>query len=892
MRKQKIIRKIFTVFLIAIFVLSPIKIGSLSFEFASAVEIPEEEKWTNYDDYIVIDEDTTWSGNVAYNDPDKPVVVVNGATLTIKKGTHIEIVDLEVRMGRIVAEGTQDEKIVFTKADPDYSGYPEGTKPDCMYGDRGLVKFSDSAWANGYGTEPSIMRYVDFENMGSYDFFDEEECACPECTAFDNFIRNSIFNIAQAAEPDRVNPALKFVTGRLHIENSSFKNNDYADIEVDTEYYDEGLNSYLEVVNSNFEGNKQETALVSSAKKYSGDEEPVSKGGMVVMKNNWYGNSQGPTRESDLIDKGEKIEGDYTLSGFRTKSLIADPVIIIPGIMGSASEYVGGIGKLKLDPILGTYNNLLASFEKNKYEKNKNLFEFPYEWRNSNVITADLLKQKIQDVKNSTGVSKVDLVAHSMGGLVARYYIESDDYQGDVDQLITLGTPHRGSPKSYMNWEAGEVGTGLDDYAIKKIFQVEAHHAGYSDLKEYIQNKIKSVEELLPNYDYLEEASSGEMKNYPAGYPGNTFLESLNTDNKIKKLEKINLVNIVGKLDSEKTIKKFRVVDSIVPGKWEHGMPENFYDSSTDRGMEYGKGDGTVPFSSAEVISADKKIEINSEHLDLPTKAQCYIIKELTGKDSCEYANTFKRITSVLTFGVFSPVDIQVIDPDGKKVGKNLESGGIINEIEGAYYSGSGADNEFLVIPDPKDGEYKIIAQGTGNGSYKIETSKISEDSNYQATEKSFQDITGTAVNGQQEEKIIEVKDDEETENNDTASNDSSSSSTANSAVANDNSSNDNKDNNSKTENKEEVVSDYGASENIVSQPSENSGIFENINKFVSDASSENGIFPKGEVKSASKSVNDENSADIRYFSKWVIFIFSILVIFGFILFIRRRAID
>ncbi|CAN5631779.1 hypothetical protein BH23PLA1_BH23PLA1_10360 [soil metagenome] len=37
------------------------------------------------------------------------------------------------------------------------------------------------------------------------------------------------------------------------------------------------------------------------------------------------------------------------------------------------------------------------------------------------------------------------VVCHSMGGLLARYYVEGDNYSGDVSDLILLGTPNRGS---------------------------------------------------------------------------------------------------------------------------------------------------------------------------------------------------------------------------------------------------------------------------------------------------------------------------------------------------------------------------------------------------------------------------------------------------------------
>src|SRR5205814_5001162 len=37
------------------------------------------------------------------------------------------------------------------------------------------------------------------------------------------------------------------------------------------------------------------------------------------------------------------------------------------------------------------------------------------------------------------------LVAHSMGGLASRAYLQSGGYRRDVAALVTVGTPHRGS---------------------------------------------------------------------------------------------------------------------------------------------------------------------------------------------------------------------------------------------------------------------------------------------------------------------------------------------------------------------------------------------------------------------------------------------------------------
>lgn len=60
------------------------------------------------------------------------------------------------------------------------------------------------------------------------------------------------------------------------------------------------------------------------------------------------------------------------------------------------------------------------------------------------------LKQAIESAKAATGQDKVILIAHSMGGLVSRAYIESPDYGHDVQAIFTLGSPHLGVPVEWL----------------------------------------------------------------------------------------------------------------------------------------------------------------------------------------------------------------------------------------------------------------------------------------------------------------------------------------------------------------------------------------------------------------------------------------------------------
>ncbi|CAG0991425.1 partial Lipase EstA, partial [Anaerolineae bacterium] len=63
---------------------------------------------------------------------------------------------------------------------------------------------------------------------------------------------------------------------------------------------------------------------------------------------------------------------------------------------------------------------------------------------------AEILRDYIANVKKATGAQMVDLVSHSMGGLVSRYYIDRVMPGRDVAQLIMLGPPNQGTDCAYL----------------------------------------------------------------------------------------------------------------------------------------------------------------------------------------------------------------------------------------------------------------------------------------------------------------------------------------------------------------------------------------------------------------------------------------------------------
>lgn len=60
---------------------------------------------------------------------------------------------------------------------------------------------------------------------------------------------------------------------------------------------------------------------------------------------------------------------------------------------------------------------------------------------------AEQTAQAVARMQRKYNTRQIDIVAHSMGGLVARYYLQmlGGDQEGSVRWLVTLGTPHRGT---------------------------------------------------------------------------------------------------------------------------------------------------------------------------------------------------------------------------------------------------------------------------------------------------------------------------------------------------------------------------------------------------------------------------------------------------------------
>ncbi|MBP0833478.1 lipase/acyltransferase domain-containing protein [Bacillus anthracis] len=294
-------------------------------------------------------------------------------------------------------------------------------------------------------------------------------------------------------------------------------------------------------------------------------------------------------------------------------------IIIIPGIMGS---------KLKeqqltiwIPHIKSTFSREFNLHEKLKLKQKKNHFdastgilgpfygrlksvlqdyakhvdEFFYDWRLGNQYHLERLKKLIK-----TDVDEVIIVAHSMGGLIAKACLNefaSEGLNQKISKVITMGTPWAGAPTAY---KALKHGAGIP----KDWFPVMMSAEKTKDLAR----TFESVYQLLPNINYYQEYDE-ECKLAFTEYNGKS----------IKSWEDI-YSDIYKPLLKDKDfdfVEGFNHFQNLIKGDMnvEHheiiGYGKGTYcsfkrDKKEKTKAIFGDGDGTVPLTSAKSESSIK----------------------------------------------------------------------------------------------------------------------------------------------------------------------------------------------------------------------------------------------------------------------------------------------
>jgi triacylglycerol lipase len=105
-----------------------------------------------------------------------------------------------------------------------------------------------------------------------------------------------------------------------------------------------------------------------------------------------------------------------------------DPILFVHGYVESAS----------------VWNTMIGRFEKDGYPKSS-LSAYSYNTSQSNKVDAEEVKSRVESLLKSTGATKVDIIAHSMGSLNSRWYVKFLGGESKVDDWVSLGGPNHGT---------------------------------------------------------------------------------------------------------------------------------------------------------------------------------------------------------------------------------------------------------------------------------------------------------------------------------------------------------------------------------------------------------------------------------------------------------------
>lgn len=412
------------------------------------------------------------------------------------------------------------------------------------------------------------------------------------------------------------------------------------------------------------------------------------------------------------------------------------PVVFVPGFGGSFNlpvllDWRGPtLSGWDFPPFVDYGQTFLRTFTRAGYTRDRDLFVAFYDWRKAvNDNANNYLVPWIDRARRRSGRNTVVLVAHSMGGLVARSYLQSRGYRNDVTHLITLGTPHRGSPEAFFTWEGGDIRWDGVAKAVLNVYlwYLERAHPFVTGLDRLrtIRTQAPGIRDLLPVDDYLiNPGPPARFKAEDQMLERNLWGDVINAPSSLATLfGRVPVTTITGT--------GFTTLQSIIvqgpPPPVDD--PPRYVDGTPDTEQTDGQGDGTVPLASAQL--ADPQVRnlasVAVLHGELPDKTAGLVLTELnTLPPSFQPPPPTPRLV-VLTA---SPVEIEVemaagaptilaetvsIRPASPRPRRRQP-----RRMRQYDFGHPGKHLHLVVIPEPMLGSYQVRLQGTGTGSFAL----------------------------------------------------------------------------------------------------------------------------------------------------------------------------
>lgn len=417
-------------------------------------------------------------------------------------------------------------------------------------------------------------------------------------------------------------------------------------------------------------------------------------------------------------------------------------VLSFDGNLKPTDEEVYGNNVIREEPLFDYTNGLMNEFTGQGYIENETLFTFSYDWRYgvsgkyaNGKTNSDLLEEKIQAILVQTGADEVDVVAHSMGGLVVKKYVIDNPSDNNIGKAVFVGVPNTGSPKSVKVLLQGDNMdvSGLNDAEVKKISQNFPASYDLLPSRQYYDTSYlalvdmsKSTEKSL-NYDESKNYLTDDKGLNEQALTGAENLHTQSFDSYDLRIAGVDLYSITG--CKSPTIAQVAEVKS----KDVFGNYRIAYDV-----LKETSGDGTVPFGSADSIMADDDnvfYAIKANHGKMPSQdgIRQEIVNLISGSSLDVGSNVITRAAltadnakcQLTGFWIskHSPVSIEVLDQNGKRAGI-VSDGSIQNDIPGADYEVMG-EQAFIFLPTDENQTYQVNMQGAGSGTYTIKVQNV-----------------------------------------------------------------------------------------------------------------------------------------------------------------------
>lgn len=377
-------------------------------------------------------------------------------------------------------------------------------------------------------------------------------------------------------------------------------------------------------------------------------------------------------------------------------------------------------------------SGLLEELDTHGYMEGVDVFTLPYDWRYGvGKDSVDQLKQKIQDIKTQTGSEKVDIIAHSTGGLLVKKYIIDNLDDHNIDKAVFVGVPNTGAPKAIKVLLQGD-GFGnpfLADSEMKKLAENLPVVYDLAPSREYYNNKgsyVTVIEQDLfgtslensLSYDGVNSFLENDHQLNNQAITSSENLHSSSFDNYDLRTANVDLYNIVG-------------CKAGTVGKVIEIRTEAILGTGVTYRLEHVPGDSTVPLESATnlPVDAEKKYYIlEGKHAEMMTNegSRQQIVNILAGS-SLPTDNITQDISECKLNGkaisVFSPLSLEITDQAGNMTGLD-DQGNIFTEIPNSDFVVMG-EQKFVYLPTDEGQTYEISLKGTGNGTFTLENKEI-----------------------------------------------------------------------------------------------------------------------------------------------------------------------